>query len=661
MKKSLILLIILALLSFSNSFPHFIYDGIESFRDCSKEEEEISFSIYGTLTEEINSAKMTIDNYLIDDMGEFECTLRENENSKNKKRKHKILCSIKGSFERKGYILKEPKVKGFDFLKEDGETSWPKVPEKKTFLIGKCGRKVEIDDEPLLLASSTSYSTPLETVRKATVDQVISSLPKRTSVSEASMCNSMNAAKTTYSLSEAESAYLVYKWIAQNIAYDCYALNHGGIDYTESGTYNKGKGVCAGYAQIFKTMCISLGLEAEYVVGYSKGAGFVPGVIPQQSDHAWNAVKIGSSYYLVDVTWGAGTCDGDIYSQNFREFYFCTNPEAFIRTHLPVEQQYQLVSPTINLETFVFMLRLSDAFYENGFTSIVPDASTITATGGFTITLTHDESYGNMALLNNLYFKQGNSYNQQSNACFYSHEAGSAEVTCITNYKGEYKLRIFGGPAGSSTYPQMVEYIIQSTKTADVPLGFPTLYGLYSNSDTQLIKPLYNPLTKGSIYEFKLTTTTYDNIHLIIGSNHYQELDNNGNGVFTGDYAYIHGDSVSVVTLVNGYYKYILQYTTVNDPSMTEEPTFPRGYSAPKNTLYSPLTDTLKKKKTYAFRIKCESCSDVAVYDQGFNHLTKSGSEFSGSITINGGSGEVSIVNYKTNSYSIFYVYSVTD
>jgi hypothetical protein len=29
---------------------------------------------------------MTIDNYLIDNMGEFECTLRENENSKNKKK-----------------------------------------------------------------------------------------------------------------------------------------------------------------------------------------------------------------------------------------------------------------------------------------------------------------------------------------------------------------------------------------------------------------------------------------------------------------------------------------------------------------------------------------------------------------------------------------------
>ena len=102
------------------------------------------------------------------------------------------------------------------------------------------------------------------------------------------MIYSMVAAKKQYFLSEAECAYLVYKWLSQNVVYDCYTLNHGGIDFTEVGTYNKGKGVCAGYSLIFEKMCDSLGLESNYVVGYSKGAGFTPGVIPRQSDHAWN-------------------------------------------------------------------------------------------------------------------------------------------------------------------------------------------------------------------------------------------------------------------------------------------------------------------------------------------------------------------------------------
>jgi len=99
---------------------------------------------------------MKVDNYVIDDMGEFQCSLRENENSENEKRKHKIVCKIMGLFPRFGYIIEEPKVHGFDFMNEDGKSSWPEIVEKKTFLIGECGSKIEIDDEPILFASSTN-------------------------------------------------------------------------------------------------------------------------------------------------------------------------------------------------------------------------------------------------------------------------------------------------------------------------------------------------------------------------------------------------------------------------------------------------------------------------------------------------------------------------
>ena len=553
-------MLFLALISLSleKSIPHFIYDGIESFHDCSEEPEKISFSIYGTMSEELDLKKMKVFDYLIEDMGNFKCSLQENENSKNKNRRHKIYCEISGIFERKGYILEEPKVSGFDFKNEDKETTWPKQAERKTFLIGKCGAKIELDDEPLLLLNSEVYSNPLDTVRKGTVDQALKSLPKRQSGNQDDMISSMITAKTQYTLTEAECAYLVYKWLSQNVAYDCYGLNHGGIDFSELGTYNKGKGVCAGYALIFEKMCDSLGLESNYVVGYSKGAGFTPGVIPKQSDHAWNSVKIGSSYYLVDSTWGSGNCDGDTYNANFNDFYFCTNPEAFIRTHLPEEKQWQLISEAITLETFVNMLGLSGTFYENGFTSISPDLATISSNQAFKITLNFDPS-NSIALINNLYLLQGNTYMGQNNACMYSKGEGTAEITCITNYKGQYMLRIFGGPAGSESYPQIVEYIVQSTETASTPLGFPTVYGLFSSSDMNIISPLYSPLNRGKSYDFKFTTTTYDNIYLYIENGSQIKLDKDGN-VFSKSNVAIQGTSVAVCTLNNNYFSYILLY-----------------------------------------------------------------------------------------------------
>ena len=560
MKQFLFFLTLISL-SLSRSVPHFIYDGIESFHDCSEDPEKISFSIYGTLTGELDLKRMKVDDYLIEDMGQFKCSLQENENPKNKNRKHKIYCEISGLFERKGYILDEPKVTGFDFKNEDKETTWPKQAERKTFLMGKCGAKIELDDEPLLLLNSEVYSSPLETVRRGTVDQALKSLPARQSGNYETMISSMVAAKAQYFLSEAECAYLVYKWLAENIEYDCYALHHGGIDYTEEGTYNKGKGVCAGYSKIFEKMCDSLLLDSYYVIGYSKGSGFTPGVIPKKTDHAWNSVKIGSSYYLVDSTWGSGTCSGDTYSARFNEFYFCTNPEAFIRTHLSQENRWQLISPTITLETFVNMLGLSGPFYDNGFTGISPDLAVISSTNTFKINISFDPS-ANLALLTNLYLLQGNTYMGQSNACMYSKGTGTAEITCITNYQGQYMLRIFGGPAGSESYPQIVEYIVQSTETASTPLGFPTTYGYFSSSDMNIVEPLYSPLTKGNSYNFKYTTTTYDNIYILMGSSSGAiKLDKSGN-VFSKSNVTIQGSSVAICTLIGNSYHYIIQYNT---------------------------------------------------------------------------------------------------
>lgn len=47
-----------------------------------------------------------------------------------------------------------------------------------------------------------------------------------------------------------------------------------------------------------------------------------------------------------------------------------------------------------------------------------------------------------MALLSNIYLLQGNTYMGQNNACFYTKGKGTADITCVTNYKGEYLLKI---------------------------------------------------------------------------------------------------------------------------------------------------------------------------------------------------------------------------
>ena len=65
-------------------------------------------------------------------------------------------------------------------------------------------------------------------------------------------------------------------------------------------------------------MCNSVGLE--FVINYFKDAGFDPGIISKRSDYSWISVKIGDLYCLDHTTWGEGTFDRNIYSQNLRDF-----------------------------------------------------------------------------------------------------------------------------------------------------------------------------------------------------------------------------------------------------------------------------------------------------------------------------------------------------
>ena len=662
--KSLVTLISLISLSiFSNALPHFTYDGLESFHESLGKKNKITFTIYGSLSQEINSEKMFVQNYLIDDMGEFQCSLLNNEDSDNEKRTHKIVCSIIGNFERKGYILEEPKVYGFDFNDEKGETTWPEQAEKKTFLIGEIGEKIEIDTEPILLGNLGAYVNPLNKVRKNVVEDALFSLGSRFDLTLEQMIDEMNTAKKSFSLNEAESAYMIYKWDAKNIVFDCFNYNHdkSQIDTSAHGTYDKGIGICDGYAKIYLKMAIGIGLDAERIDGYSKGAGYTQGRLPSQTNHIWNAVRIDGSYYLLDATWGAGSCDGDTYRPNFRDSYFCPDPKILIRTHLPVEQRWQLLDKPITVEEFVNMLQISIDFYTFGFKSISPDVGTIRTDGKFRVDLTYGSDTEKIFLLDLFYLdKSTNTYKRQENACWVDKESTSAAITCFTNYKGDYKFQIFGGPSGEEDYPLLVQYSIYCSKTAIPPKEIPEPFGI---SDVKITEPLYNPLTRGKMLKFILKSSKYDNLYIINknpDNHHARELDKKGNGVFEGEDVYIWGQEVFISTLEEDLFTHLVKYTTVRNPYSAVDATFPKSYNAPKNILYSPLVSSLQVGKTYNFKVKCESCIEIVVVDGNkWNYLNKSNSIFSGQVKISG----VSLLNISCSTdgekFTVMYQYLI--
>ena len=68
--------------------------------------------------------------------------------------------------------------------------------------------------------------------------------------------------------------------------------------------------------------------------------------MPEESDHAWNAVKIDGEWKLIDLAWAAGIVDSGTgrFKQVFNDAYFFTDPEKFFHNHFPENKKWLLVN-----------------------------------------------------------------------------------------------------------------------------------------------------------------------------------------------------------------------------------------------------------------------------------------------------------------------------
>ena len=134
---------------------------------------------------------------------------------------------------------------------------------------------------------------------------------------------------------------LIYKWVAENIEYDYvnYKANNP-VDCEPANVLIDKKTVCSGYARLFTSLLKCLGYPQENIkniIGHSKGIGYdvEKQITDEDTDHEWNAVKIGEKWCLIDATWGAGSIVNDAFAKSYTEYYLCTPPAQFVRSHLP--------------------------------------------------------------------------------------------------------------------------------------------------------------------------------------------------------------------------------------------------------------------------------------------------------------------------------------
>lgn len=166
-----------------------------------------------------------------------------------------------------------------------------------------------------------------------------------------------------------ERVKVLHDWICDNIAYDTDIFKKNNSikkqDYVT--VLKKKKAVCSGYTNLMNEMCRLAGIESIGISGYSKGFGY-SGTIKkgQKTDHAWNAVKIGNRWQLIDVTWDAGFCDWKHFVKNYSTDWLYLKPEQFIFSHLPEDEKYQYLKEPVSMEEFIKQPYVPGKFFVYG-------------------------------------------------------------------------------------------------------------------------------------------------------------------------------------------------------------------------------------------------------------------------------------------------------
>ena len=198
----------------------------------------------------------------------------------------------------------------------------------------------------------------------STIDAYVLGLRTRRNISEAELAQVI----TMHSTTKMEKARAIFIWLANNIAYDTnYRI------YSKEVALRQGRGVCQAYSELFKSLGELAGLEVMVIAGDSKPQTYRRPSDIDRRGHAWNAVKVDDGRWaLVDATWGAGYVNNKKFTRKLSEFWFDTSPEFFVFTHLPKEENWQLLDKPVTRDEFLRMPPLSPELVAWGFN---PDAT----------------------------------------------------------------------------------------------------------------------------------------------------------------------------------------------------------------------------------------------------------------------------------------------
>jgi transglutaminase/protease-like cytokinesis protein 3 len=248
----------------------------------------------------------------------------------------------------------------------------------------------------LLIGSSGAVSTTSKPATPAilvapTEYEIIDNYARRTPDSYARSAKTLSTYLTAPARTDMAKVRSIYAWIMSHIRYDHAGYTTAFLEEYEPAsvaqTLRTRRAVCTDFAVLFKHLLVSAGVQAVTIRGYSRRGDVQAGLPVREVDHEWNAVKIDGDWYLFDLTWASTS--GQPGRPN--EFYFLTDPQAFIAQHFPADARWQLLDRPVSKADFDRFPNYRDNYFNLGFNPYFPKQGLLRTADEVILNLSNDD------------------------------------------------------------------------------------------------------------------------------------------------------------------------------------------------------------------------------------------------------------------------------
>lgn len=288
--------------------------------------------------------------------------------------------------------------------------------------------------------------THLPTENYGRIDAYARSTPE----DQARSINSLADYLTGPARTDMDRVRVIYAWMVSHIRYDLEAVNNRGSQryYSELEYANRvlrqRKGLCTGYALLFKHLLKRAGVQAISIRGYARTEDKEAGLPVRTIDHEWNAVNIEGDWYLLDLAWAVTTASNRGVSN---DFYFLTPPSAFVAQHYPTDPRWQLLDQPIRKDEFDRYPKLYNSYFQLGFGPDFPLDGQLRTQGRGEISLQNDQSLEYLCTISRF----GQSKGQEVPVSI-SRSNGTQQLRFNVPVQGWATLHVFARPRSNERY-----------------------------------------------------------------------------------------------------------------------------------------------------------------------------------------------------------------